>query len=62
MSGKRQLLQWQQAKAALMETQGLLDQCNVDQAVLDDPLMPRLIEQRSDVLQEAKRALDAAEK
>ncbi|MDD4648343.1 MAG: hypothetical protein PHP67_08985, partial [Sphaerochaeta sp.] len=50
----------QQAKAALKETQGLLDQCNVDQSVLDDPLMPRLIEQRSDALQEAKRALDAA--
>ncbi|WP_321301747.1 hypothetical protein [uncultured Sphaerochaeta sp.] len=50
----------QQAKAALMATQSLLDQCNVDQAVLDDSLMPRLIEQRSDALQEAKRALDAA--
>ena len=50
----------QQARAVVMETQSLLDQCNVDQAVLDDPLMPRLIEQRSDALQEAKRALDVA--
>lgn len=50
----------QQAKAALMETQTILGQCNVDQSVLDDRLMPRLIEQRSDALQEAKRALDAA--
>jgi uncharacterized protein YhaN len=52
----------QQAKETLRETEGNLASCNIEQSVIDDQTMPRLIEQRSEALNGAKSALDAAKR
>lgn len=52
----------QQAKDELRETEENLASCNVEQTDIDNQNMPRLIEQRSEALNAAKRALEAAHK